>query len=158
MHDTEVRAILKTARISAFKARAVTRHIQGMRADDAMKLLRFSPQKAARLVERTLKSAMANAENNNGFSRDRLFVSEAVVGEGPTFKRFQPKARGSAGPIRKRTSHIRITLIEADEMKDVPQKESRKKAKRSDRPSAESGKPEKRQSEKKDIQANQSSK
>jgi large subunit ribosomal protein L22 len=65
------------------------------------------------LVEKTLKSAIANAEHNANMRAEKLVVKEAVVGEGPTLKRFQPKARGSAGPIRKRTSHIRIILVEA---------------------------------------------
>ena len=63
------------------------------------------------------QSAVANAENNNNLRAESLVVLEATVGEGPTFKRFQPKARGSAGPIRKRTSHIRIVLSEAGDSK-----------------------------------------
>jgi large subunit ribosomal protein L22 len=77
------------------------------------------------MIAKTLRSAIANAENNNGMKPATLMVKEAVVGEGPTFKRFQPKARGSAGPIRKRTSHIRIIVTEAPE---APVKE--KKARR----------------------------
>jgi large subunit ribosomal protein L22 len=111
----EVKAISKMVRISAFKAREATRHIQGLPVAEAAELLRFSPQKAARLVGKTLRSAVANAENNNGMRAEELIVKEAVVGEGPTMKRFQPKARGSAGPIRKRTSHIRIVVAEKPE-------------------------------------------
>jgi large subunit ribosomal protein L22 len=124
----EVKAITKFARISAFKAREVTRHIQGLPVGDAVDLLRFSPQKAARLALKTLNSAIANAENNNGLSAGSLVVKEAVVGEGPTFKRFQPKARGSAGPIRKRTSHIRIILAEKPEEKAAGKKKTASKA------------------------------
>ncbi|HEY8965083.1 MAG TPA: 50S ribosomal protein L22, partial [Candidatus Methylacidiphilales bacterium] len=76
--------------------------------------LEFYPKKAARIVFKTLHSAIANAENNNNLDRAGLIVKEAIVGEGPTFKRFQPKARGSAGPIRKRTSHVRIVLEEGE--------------------------------------------
>jgi len=108
----EIRSIYKGARLSAFKCREVTREIQGLSVSNALDLLANTSRKAARLVEKTLKSAIANAENNNNLRADKLVVKEAVVGEGPTLKRFQPKARGSAGPIRKRTSHIRIILTE----------------------------------------------
>jgi large subunit ribosomal protein L22 len=113
----EVKAITKYARISAFKAREVTREIQGLKVADALDILKFSPKKAARLISKTLTSAIANAENNNNLRAENLVVKEAVVGEGPTLKRFQPKARGSAGPIRKRTSHIRVILGEREEAK-----------------------------------------
>ncbi len=111
----EVKAVTKFARISAFKAREVTRAIQGLGAADALERLEFYPKKAARLIFKTPHSAVANAENNNNLRRQDLVVKEATVGEGPPFKRFQPKARGSAGPIRKRTSHVRIILSEAPE-------------------------------------------
>ena len=113
----QVKSIYRNARISAFKAREVTREIQGLPATDAMDLLRFVPKKAAPLILKTLASAVANAENNNNLNVANLVVKEAVVGEGPTFNRFQPKARGSAGPIRKRTSHIRIILTDEVEIK-----------------------------------------
>ncbi len=113
----QVKSIYRFARISAFKAREVTREIQGLPATDALDLLRFTPKKAALLVIKTLKSAIANAENNNNLNAASLVVKEAVVGEGATFKRSQPKARGSAGPIRKRTSHIRIILTDEVEIK-----------------------------------------
>ncbi len=108
----QIRSIYRGARISAFKCREVTREIQGKSVADALDILTFTPRKAARLVEKTLKSAIANAEHNNNVRAAKLVVKEAVVGEGPTFKRFQPKARGSAGPIRKRTSHISIILTD----------------------------------------------
>lgn len=108
----QIQATYRFARISAFKAREVTREIQGLPATDALELLRFVPKKAAALVRKTLASAIANAENNANLDRSTLTVREAVVGEGPTMKRFIPKARGSAGPIRKRTSHIKITLTD----------------------------------------------
>jgi large subunit ribosomal protein L22 len=106
----QVTSIYRFARISAFKAREVTREIQGRSASDALDLLTFSPKKAAALVKKTLRSAIANAENNAELKVDTLRVKEAVVGEGPTFKRFRARARGSASPLRKRTSHIRIIL------------------------------------------------
>lgn len=110
----QVTSTYRYARISAFKAREVTREIQGRSASDALDLLTFSPKKAAVMVRKTLKSAIANAENNADLKVDTLLVKEAVVGEGPTFKRFRARARGSASPLRKRTSHIRIVL--ADEL------------------------------------------
>lgn len=113
----QVKSIYRNARISAFKAREVTREIQGLPATDALDLLRFVPKKAAGLIRKTLVSAVANAENNNNLNVANLVVKEAVVGEGPTMKRFQPKARGSAGPIAKRTSHIRIILTDEVEIK-----------------------------------------
>ena len=125
----QIKSIYKGARISAFKCREVTRAIQGLPVAAALDILAFTPKKAAGLIAKTLKSAVANAENNNQLRVEKLVVQEATVGEGPTFKRFQPKARGSAGPIRKRTSHIRIILTDeiAIEPKRKPRKSSSKK-------------------------------
>lgn len=120
----QIRSIYRGARISAFKCREVTREIQGLPVAAALDLLTFTPKKAARLIEKTLKSAVANAENNANLRVDRLVVKEAVVGEGPTFKRFQPKARGSAGPIHKRTSHIRIIVTDEIEISSRRKKSS----------------------------------
>ena len=126
----QIKSIHRGARISAFKAREVTREIQGLPVAAALDILAFTPRKAAVLISKTLKSAVANAENNNNLRAERLVVKEATVGEGPTFKRFQPKARGSAGPIRKRTSHIRIILTDEIEIKPKRQpKESAAKGK-----------------------------
>ena len=124
----QIKSIYRGARISAFKAREVTRAIQGLPVSAALDLLAFTPRKAAALVAKTLKSAVANAENNANLRVERLVVQEAVVGEGPTMKRSQPKARGSAGPIRKRTSHIRIILTDEIEIKTrAPKKGAGKK-------------------------------
>jgi large subunit ribosomal protein L22 len=118
----------KYAHISAFKAREVTREIQGLPVSAALDVLAFTPRKAAALILKTLKSAIANAENNNNLRPETLVVREAVVGEGPTTKRFQPKARGSAGPIRKRSSHIRIVVTDEIEIRTLePRKPARKK-------------------------------
>jgi|SRR5207253_4458378 len=119
----EVRSIYKYARISPFKAREVTREIQGLPVSAALDLLAFTPKKAAFLINKTLKSAIANAENNANLKPDGLVIKEAVVGEGPTFKRIMARARGSASQILKRTSHIRIVLT--DEIK-VETREKRK--------------------------------
>lgn len=111
----EARAISKYVRISPFKARQVTHLIQGKPATEALALLEWIPRKGARLVYKTLNSAIANAvndERSGGVRAESLTVKEAIVGEGPTMKRFIPKARGMAGRIRKRTSHIRIVVTD----------------------------------------------
>jgi large subunit ribosomal protein L22 len=125
----QIKSIYRGARISAFKAREVTRAIQGLPVAAALDLLAFTPRKAAVMIAKVLKSAIANAENNNNLRVERLVVQEATVGEGPTLKRFQPKARGSAGPIRKRSSHIRV--IVTDEIEIAPTRA----AKRTKKPS-----------------------
>lgn len=108
----QVIATHRYARISAFKAREVSREIQGLPAVDALQQLAFIPKKAAPLIAKTLKSAIANAEHNNNLRPELLVIKEAVIGEAPTIKRVRPKARGSAGPVRKRNSHIRIVLTD----------------------------------------------
>lgn len=108
----QVRSIYRYAKISPFKAREVTREIQGLPAVEALAQLKFIPKKAAPLIAKTLKSAIANAEQNNNLRPEVLVIKEAVIGEAPTLNRIVAKARGSAGPIRKRTSHIRIILTD----------------------------------------------
>lgn len=106
----DVLSTTKFARISARKARDVTREIQGLPVGQALDILTFTQRKAAHLIGKTMKTAMADAENNFELNVDQMYVKEATVGEGPTFKRFKPRARGSASAIRKRTAHIRIIL------------------------------------------------
>lgn len=106
----DVTSTYKYARISARKARDVAREIQGLPVSAALDLLNFTPRKGALFFSKTVKTALADAENNFELSVEGLFVKSAVVGEGPTFKRFQPRARGSAGSIRKRTSHLTVVL------------------------------------------------
>ena len=96
--------------MSAQKMREMVRQIQGSPALRAQAVLAVVPRKSARLVAKTLKSAIANAENNNGAKPETLMVREAVAGTATTFRRFTPKARGSAGPILKRNCHIKIVL------------------------------------------------
>ena len=119
----EVRSIYKYARISPFKVREVTREIQGLPVSAALDLLAFTPKKASFLIGKTLKSAIANAENNANLKPDSLVVKEAIVGEGPTIKRMMARARGSGSSILKRTSHIRIVL--SDEI-PIETRETRK--------------------------------
>jgi len=90
--------------------REVTRQVQGLGALEAMAVLQIVPRKGARLVSKVLRSAIANAENNKNLKPETLRVKEAVAGTATTLKRFQPKARGSAGPILKRNCHIKIVL------------------------------------------------
>lgn len=113
----QVQAITKNVRMSAQKMREVVRQIQGMPAAHAEAVLKVVPRKGARLVAKTLKSAMANAEDlkahkkeYNGMQTDRLVIKEAVAQTAATIRRFTPKARGSAGPILKRSCHIKIVL------------------------------------------------
>ena len=125
----EVRSTYKYARISPFKVREVTREIQGLPVSAALDLLAFTPKKAALLINKTLKSAIANAENNANLKPDGLVVKEAIVGEGPTFKRIMSRARGTASRVLKRTSHIRIVLsdeipVETGKAKQEQEKKS----------------------------------
>jgi large subunit ribosomal protein L22 len=106
----EVQAFLKNFRMSPQKVREVVRQIQGLPAIQARHVLAVIPRKSARAVAKTLNSAIANAENNNGLKAENLVVREALALTAGRLKRFTPKARGSAGPIIKRNSHIKIIL------------------------------------------------
>ncbi len=123
----QVTSTYRYAKISAFKAREVTRAIQGLPVSAALDLVAFSPKKAALMIGKTLKSAIANAENNNNLRVDGLVVKEAIVGEGPTMKRMMTRARGSGSSIRKRSSHIRIVLTDEIEIKRREKKPATKK-------------------------------
>jgi large subunit ribosomal protein L22 len=101
---------MKNVRMSAQKMREVVRQIQGLPALQAQAVLAVVPRKGARFVAKTLKSAIANAENNKNVKPETLIVKEAVAGTASTLRRFTPKARGSAGPILKRNCHIKIVL------------------------------------------------
>ena len=106
----QVHAITKNVRMSAQKMREVVRQIQGLPALHAQAVLAVVPRKGARIVAKTLKSAIANAENNKGAKIEALVIKEAVAGTATTLRRFTPKARGSAGPILKRNCHVKIVL------------------------------------------------
>src|SRR5688572_5434286 len=107
----EVKSTTKFVRLSPQKARDVAREIQGLPVSSALDILTYTPKKAATLIGKTLKTAIADAENNFSLDANTLVIKEAVIGVGPTLRRFSPRAKGSAGPILKRTSHISITLI-----------------------------------------------
>ena len=132
----DVKAEHRYAKISAFKVREVTREIQGLPAMAALENIRLVPKKAARLIEKVLASAIANAENNNNpenktLRAENLVIKEAIAGEGPTLKRMHTRARGSGSRISKRTAHIRITLTEAEPVLEKPRKP---KAAKKDKP------------------------
>jgi ribosomal protein L22 len=105
-----VRAHARYVRTSARKARMVCGHLRGKSIDEARAILAFTPREVARDWSKLLESAVANAESNHELLEDDLIVREAYADEGPTIKRFRPRAMGRATPIRKRTSHLTIAL------------------------------------------------
>jgi large subunit ribosomal protein L22 len=109
----KVRAQAKYIRQSPYKVRRVLDLVRGLPVDDARNVLAFTNRKAAGTVLKVLASAVANAEHNFALDEEDLHVSEAFADEGPTLKRYRPRARGRATPIHKRTSHI--TIVVADE-------------------------------------------
>ena len=104
----------KYARISDRKARIVLEQIKGKDVTQALGILKYSPRYGSDLIEKVLKSAIANAEHNQDLDISSLFVQEAIADQGPTFKRIQPRARGMAFRINKRTSHITVILNERE--------------------------------------------
>lgn len=117
----EVKSTSKYVRVSPKKARDVAREIQGLPVSSALDILTFTPKKAATLIGKTLKTAIADAENNFSLDTGSLVVKEAVIGAAPTLGRFKARAKGSAGPIIRRSSHISITLTgSAPEKKAKP--------------------------------------
>src|SRR5699024_5808252 len=111
----EVASRLRGAIISEQIARLVADQIRGMKAEDALDLLEFSPKKAAKIIKKVLESAIANAENNDGADIDELKVSTIFVDEGTTLKRIRPRAKGRADRINKRTCHITVKVLEGEE-------------------------------------------
>jgi len=108
------RATARFVRLSPTKVNLVLRLVRGKPVDEALSILRFSPRRAARTVAKVLRSAVANAENNFDMDRKRLYVAEAVVGPGPTLKRWRPRMRGQAFPILRRTCHITMVVRERE--------------------------------------------
>lgn len=106
------KAILRGVRITPRKARLVVDLVRGHHVQDALDMLRLTHKRAAPVLLKMIHSAMANAQNKATVDVDRLFIAEAFVDEGPTLKRFLPRAQGRATPIRKRSSHITIKLEE----------------------------------------------
>ena len=108
----EAVATLKNARISARKVKIVADLIRGKDAKEALAIVKFTPKASSEIIEKLLKSAIANAENNHGMKSNNLYVAEIYANQGPTMKRIRPAAKGSAVRIRKSTSHITIKLRE----------------------------------------------
>ena len=106
----EAKAQARYIRVTPMKARRVVDLIRGLPTGETQAILRFAPQAATEPVGKVLKSAIANATNNNGLDANDLVITEARVDEGPTMKRFRPRAQGRAYRIRKRTSHITIVV------------------------------------------------
>ena len=110
----EARATLKNARISARKVKIVIDLIRGKSASEALAILKYTPKAASPLVEKLLKSAMANAENNFNMKVDKLYVAEVYANQGTTMKRIRAATQGRANRIRKRTSHVTVVLKERE--------------------------------------------
>ena len=111
----EFKAIHRYADMSPRKIRPVAALIRGRPADEALELLRYLPNKSARLMEQALKSALGNAEDRGARDIEELIVSEARVDGGPIMKRIQPRARGTAYPIKRRCAHIHVTVAAYEE-------------------------------------------
>jgi large subunit ribosomal protein L22 len=126
-----VRAQAKWVRMSARKARLVLDHIRGRTVPEARTILKFTPRAAAIEIEKVLRSAVANAEANHGLDGDDLVVEAAYADEGPTLKRWRPRARGRVNRIRKRTCHVTLVLAE------VPEPVTRRRKRANTKPDAE---------------------
>ena len=108
----EVRAIARFVRISPRKVRRVMDQVRGKKVDEALQALSFAPPRGARIWKKVILSAVANAEQNAGLNVDSLFIKRVFADEGPTLRRFRPRALGRATRIRKRTSHLTVVLDE----------------------------------------------
>jgi len=138
----KVRAQAKWVRVSARKARLVLDHIRGRSVPEARTILAFTPRAAATDIEKVLRSAVANAEANHGLDGDDLVVEAAYADEGPTLKRWKPRARGRVNRIRKRTCHVTLILSEPAAPKGGERRRTRKAAAQTEptteKPAAES--------------------
>ncbi len=110
----EARAIAKYIRISPLKVHYICDEIRGKSVEEAKAILMFTPKRGAKELLKVLNSAVANAENNLNLDSDDLYVKEAYANDGPTMKRFRPKAKGMAYPILKRSSHIGVVVAERE--------------------------------------------
>jgi len=111
---TRIQAVAKYVKIAPSKAMPFARLLKGVTVENALKITQFSDKKAAFLIGKALKSALANAENNAKLSADDFRVESVVIEPGPTMKRFWARSRGMVRPVHKRTSHIRVVLVKAD--------------------------------------------
>jgi len=110
----EARAIAKYVRIAPRKVNLVAAEIRGKSVDEALAILKFTPKRGADVLEKVVKSALANAENNYDMDREKLYVSEAYANQGPTLKRWRPRSQGRAYKILKRSSHVGVVLKERE--------------------------------------------
>ena len=108
----ETRAVAKFVRISPRKIRLVMDQVRGKQVGEALNILSFAPQRGARILKKLVNSAIANAEQNTGVDVDSLYIMRVYADEGPTLKRWRPRAQGRATSIRKRTSHLTVVLNE----------------------------------------------
>ena len=111
----DTQAILKYQRISAQKCRLVANSIRGLKVDKAVEFLEFNNKKASQMILKVLESAIANAENNYSLDIDELIVKNILIDEGPTGKRYMPRARGRVNQILKRSSHITVIVSDGKE-------------------------------------------
>lgn len=111
----EARAIAKFIRVSPRKARMVVDLIRGKKLEEALAILRYTPNKATEAVTKVVKSAAANAEHNYEMDKDELIISQVYVDQGPTLKRFMPRAMGRADVMRRKTSHITVVVSDKKE-------------------------------------------
>ncbi len=142
----EVRATLSHIRIAPKKMRLVTKVVSGMDVDEADQQLQYIPKKGSDMLRRTMNSAVANAIHNHEMLEDNLYISRVLVNEGPTYKRWQPRAFGRATPIWKRTSHLTVILDERDEgkraKKTAKKKDDKEKKAEKEAPKGKKGKEE----------------
>ena len=110
----QAKAIAKYVRISPLKVNFICKEIRGKQVDEALAILKFTPKKGARILEKVLNSAIANAEHNFGLNREDLFVSQTYANNAPVMKRWRPKAKGMAYPILKRSSHVGVVVEERE--------------------------------------------
>ena len=110
----QAKAIAKYVRISPLKVNFICKEIRGKQVDEALAILKFTHKKGARILEKVLNSAIANAEHNFGLNREDLFVSQAYANNAPVMKRWRPKAKGMAYPILKRSSHVGVVVEERE--------------------------------------------
>ncbi len=108
----QAKATLRYARISSRKVKIVADLVRGKNVDEALAIIKYTPKASSEILEKLLKSAIANAENNHYMTRANIYIAEIYANQGPTLKRIRPAAKGSAVRIRKRTSHITIVLRE----------------------------------------------
>ena len=111
----QARAEAKYVRISPRKVNYICKEIRGKKVEEALTILQFTPKKGAKILRDVLLSAIANAENNLSLNREELIVSQCWANDGPTMKRWRPKAKGAAYPILKRTSHVGVIVSEKEE-------------------------------------------